>query len=251
MNATPRFTVSLPDQPDPEIGQELLEVRYEDGSTERLALHDYERLYALPGAYEQIVQERLGCRSPAVMAGLLGRALDDLGRGRAGARAIDIAAGNGISGEALVDAGIRPLLGTDIVASARDAALRDRPDVYGEYLTLDLLALSGPQSAALRALSADALLCVAPVGDAAEGQVPPAVLAQAARVLAPDAVIAYMHDPGPNPVDVVDESFWRRELGADVSAHALIRERYVHRQTVNGAPFEMVGVVWWVVRGGA
>ena len=34
-------------------------------------------------------------------------------------RAIDIAAGNGISGEALLAEGIRPVLGTDIVDVAR------------------------------------------------------------------------------------------------------------------------------------
>ncbi len=246
-----RFSVSLPAQSDPEIGRELIEVRYEDGSAERIELHDYERLYALPGAYEQIVSERLRCRSPAVLGALLGRALDSLGRSRAATRLIDLAAGNGVSGEALVAQGIHPVLGTDIVASARAAALRDRPEVYDQYLTLDLLALTDAQSVAIRALRADALQCVAPVGDAAEGQVPTAVLAAAVALLEPDAVVAYLHDPGRNPVDVVDATFWRRALGDGVTAQALIRHRYVHRQTVNGAPFEMIGVVWRVVRGPA
>jgi hypothetical protein len=33
-----------------------------------------------------------------------------------------------------------------------------------------------------------------------------------------------------------------REAGID--AQELVRRRYVHRYTVNGAPFEMDGVVW-------
>jgi len=58
-----------------------------------------------------------------------------------------------------------------IVEVARDAALRDRPDVYGEYLTLDLLALDPEQERHLRSLHADVLQCVAPVGDSG-GQLP-------------------------------------------------------------------------------
>jgi hypothetical protein len=247
MNRSRRFSVSLPAQTDPLIGRELIEVRHDDGTVEQLRLHDYERLYALPGAYEEIVQDRLRCVSPAVIASLLGAAIDRLGRPRASARAIDIAAGNGISGEALLAEGIRPVLGTDIVDVARDAALRDRPDVYGEYLTLDLLALDPQQEQHLRSLRADVLQCVAPVGDSG-GQLPQAALAAAARLLEPDSLVAYMHDPGPNPEDAVTYGFWRRELGSDVAATELTRHRYVHRQTVNGRPFEMNAVVWHIVR---
>ena len=249
MSRSQRFTVSLPAQTDPLIGNELIEVRHDDGTVEQLRLHDYERLYALPGAYEEIVSERLRCVSPAVIASLLGAAIDRLGRPRASVRAIDIAAGNGISGEALLAEGIRPVLGTDIVDVARDAALRDRPDVYGEYLTLDLLALDAQQERHLRSLRADVLQCVAPVGDSG-GQLPEAALAAAVRLMEPDSLVAYMHDPGPNPEDAVTYGFWRRELGSDVVATELTRHRYVHRQTVNGRPFEMNGVVWHIVRAG-
>ena len=68
MTGQPRFTVSLPVQTDPLIGREIIEVRYEDGTVEQLHLHDYERLYALPGAYEQIVSDRLSCTSPQTIA---------------------------------------------------------------------------------------------------------------------------------------------------------------------------------------
>jgi predicted TPR repeat methyltransferase len=242
-----RFTVSLPPQTDPLIGREVLEVRYEDGTVEQLHLHDYDRLYELPGAYEQIVSDRLACISPQVIASMIGAELDRLGRGRQSARVIDIAAGNGVSGEALVAEGLHPVLGTDIVPAARTAALRDRPGVYEEYLTLDLLALDPEIERHLRSLRADVLQCVAPVGDSG-GQLPEQVLAAAARLLEPDSLVAYMHDPGPNPEDAVTFGFWRRELGSHVDARELVRRRYVHRRTVNGRPYEMVGVVWRIVR---
>ena len=238
------FSAELAEQSDPEIGRELIRVRHEDGRVEELRLHEYERLYALPGVYEQIVQDRLGCRSPAQLAGMLAAAVDGAGWARAEARVLDIAAGNGVSGEALAAAGLHPVLGTDIVQEARTAALRDRPGLYDDYLTLDLLALTADQRATLSAVRANALSCVAPVGDHSS-ELPPAVLVAAASLLAPDALVVYMHDPQRGVPDAVTAELWREGLGrAGTHAQEIERRRYVHRYTVNGAPFEMDGVVW-------
>jgi hypothetical protein len=240
------FTAELAAQADPEIGQEVIRVRHADGRTEELRLHDYDRLYALPGVYEQIVQDRLGCRSPAELAGMLGHAADGLGWDRTAVRVLDIAAGNGVSGEALQAAGLHPVLGTDIVESAREAALRDRPGLYDQYLTLDLLALTADERAAITALGANALSCVAPVG-VHGSELPPPALVAAASLLAPDALVVYMHDPRRGVPDAMTAEVWAAGLGragTDVQAEVLERRRYVHRRTVNGAPFEMDGVVW-------
>lgn len=101
-------TALLPRQPDADIGRERILVRFDDDSAEELALHDYERLYAIPGLYEEIVQVQLGCRSPQVIASMLAAALDGLGWARSDVRALDVGAGNGVSGEALLAEGIRP-----------------------------------------------------------------------------------------------------------------------------------------------
>jgi hypothetical protein len=243
------FTAELAEQEDPVIGQELILVRYDDGTVEQLRLHDYERVYSFPGLYEQIVQDRLGCRSPSEIATMLVAAVDRIGWDRAGVRVLDVAAGNGVSGEALAAHGLRPVLGTDIVPAARDAALRDRPGVYGSYLTLDLLDLSAGEQRTVRALSANALSCVAPVGNASQ-QLPTAALVAAASLLAPDALIAYMHDLNLGVPDAVTADIWKEQLGPGTRAELLERRRYVHRYTVNGEPFEMEGVVWRVSRGG-
>ena len=249
MTTGPGFTAELAEQVDPEIGREVIHVRHDDGRVEELRLHDYDRLYALPGVYEQIVHGRLGCRSPARLAAMLGDAVDRLGWERDAARVLDIAAGNGISGEALAAAGLRPVLGTDIVPAAREAVLRDRPDVYDQYLTLDLLALSDAERAELTALRANALSCVAPVGEHGS-ELPPDVLVAAASLLTPDALVVYMHDPNRDPpspstgLDAVTPELWAAGLGPATHAEELARERYVHRYTVNGAPFEMDAVVW-------
>jgi len=237
----PGFTAELVEEGDPVIGQELIRVHHADGRIQELHLHDYDELYALPGVYEQIVQDRLGCRSPAEVAGLLARAVDGLGWSREAARVVDIAAGNGVSGEELVAAGLHPVLGSDLVPAARTAALRDRPDVYDDYLTLDLLGLTDAERGAIRGLGANVLCCVAPVGDHA---VPAPALAATAALLEPDALVAYLHDVDLVDADPVTAEVW----GAGVRAEELERRRYVHRRTVRGAPYHMEAVVWRVRR---
>jgi hypothetical protein len=237
----------LTEQDDPVPGREIIRVHYDDGRTEELRLHDYERLYELPGVYEQIVDVRLGCRSPQVFARLLAETVDRIGWERENVRVIELAAGNGMSGEALLAERLRPVLGTDIVPAARAAALRDRPGVYGAYRTLDLLDLSVEQRDALVDLRADAVNCVAPVGEAAR-QLPPRALTVAVALLAPDALVAYLHDPSHGVPDPVTDALWAEELGSGVVAEELERRRYIHRRTVNGAPYEADAVVWRVRR---
>lgn len=228
-------------QGDPEIGHERISVYHADGTVEEVVLHDYARVYALPGVYEQIVQEDLGCRSPAQVAGMLAGALHALGREPAGTRVIDVAAGNGVSGEALRAAGMDVVLGTDIVPQAREAALRDRPGVYDEYLTLDLTGLSAEQAAHLRSLRAGALTCVAPVGTGA-GTVPPQAIAAVCRLLAGEALVATLHDPRHGEPDPISERFFAERVGAE--ATLLDHERYLHRFLVTGAPYELEASVW-------
>src|ERR1019366_10219074 len=43
--------------------------------------------------------------------------------------------------------GMRPVIATDLEPAAREAALRDRPDVYDAYLITDLVDLSPTRSA--------------------------------------------------------------------------------------------------------
>ena len=231
-------------QGDPEIGTERIAVYHEDGRTEEIALHDYARMYSLPGVYEQIVQDDLGCRSPQVAAEMLAAAFEELGRDRAATRIFDIAAGNGVSGEALGDAGMGGggLIGTDIVPEARDAALRDRPAVYEEYLTLDLTALSDDEAAHLSSLEADALSCVAPVGGG-DGEVPPQALAAAAAALDDDALAVVLHDPR-RPPGVLTDAFWVTALGPGVQPTRLAHRRYLHRFLVTGSPYELEASVW-------
>ncbi len=48
--------------------EEVLTVTYRDGRSDRMRLHEYDRVYSVPGLYEEVVQRRLECASPATIA---------------------------------------------------------------------------------------------------------------------------------------------------------------------------------------
>jgi hypothetical protein len=140
------------------------------------------------------------------------------------------------------------VLGTDIVPAARDAALRDRPGVYDEYCTLDLLALTEAERTWLGGLGASAVSCVAPVGSSA-GEVPPLALLAAAHALGPDGLVAYLHDPR-DGADRIGPPFWSELVGPRGEARELHRRRYLHRRTLNGGRYVLEAVVWRLRRAG-
>jgi hypothetical protein len=240
------YTALLPPQADAGIGGERILVRFDDGRSEEFALHDYDRLYAIPGLYEEIVQVQLGCSSPTVIASLLAAAVGRLGWTPSDVRALEIGAGNGISGEALAASGIQPVLATDVLASARDAARRDRPGVYEDYLVTDLLSLDAEQAEAISKLGCSVLVCVAPVG-AGPQHVPAEAIAAASALLGPDALLAYMRDADERP-DALTSGIIAARVPGFTELQELERHRYVHRRTVNGEPILMDAVISRVLR---
>ncbi len=51
-----------------------------------------------------------------------------------------------------------------------------------------------------------------------------------------------MHDPKRDSADPLTPEAWAAGVGAE--AEELERRRYLHRRTVNGAPFELYAVLW-------
>ena len=224
------FSAELPPQQDLGPGRETIVVRFADGRREELRLHEYDRLYAVPGLYEDVVQRQLDCRSPDQVAGMLAAAAARIGWPAGRVRVLDVGAGNGVSGEALAARGLQTVVAVDIRASARAAAIRDRPGLYADYLTADLLGDSGQDERArerIHELEPNALACVGAVGP---GHLPPEALAAAASLLAPDALVAYTRP------SAEDEPAWAGVLDGLGDVEELDRQRYRHRNTVNGDP---------------
>src|SRR3954454_13446195 len=101
------FELRLPDEASASASQdeEWCEVEI-DARTRRLRFHDYSDIYSIPGLYERLIYERLGCQSPRVIAGLLRDELNERDADPSDLRVLDLGAGNGIVAEELSEIGI-------------------------------------------------------------------------------------------------------------------------------------------------
>jgi len=146
------FSVRLDPQPGPQ-DEETLVVTI-DGRGETMRLHEYARVYSIPGLYDEVLR-RLEYASPAKVAELL---LSAPGAEPSAIRTLDLAAGNGLSADPLLAGGVAELVGLDLIPEARDAALRDRPDAYAEYVAGDV-GEPGLVSGLVAAHGLNALVC--------------------------------------------------------------------------------------------
>jgi 2-polyprenyl-3-methyl-5-hydroxy-6-metoxy-1,4-benzoquinol methylase len=220
--------------------QEWCEIEHQ-GVRRRIRFHDYATIYALPGLYEQLFVDRLDCRSPTVVADLLGA---ELGAARVrcgGLTALDFGAGNGLVGERLRALGIGDIVGVDLLAEAREAAQRDRPGVYDDYYSLDFTRLAPDRRRELMRRDFDVMTCVAALGF---GDVPPVAFAEAFNLVGSPGWIAFnIRD---RFFDAKDPSGFGGFLLAMFQEGILeerARERYTHRVSVAGEPLEYVAVV--------
>jgi hypothetical protein len=212
-----------------------------DGHSRRIRFHDYHEIYEIPGLYEHIFYETLGCQSPALMAKLLehevaraGQELDEL-------TVLDVGAGNGIMGQVLADSGVETLVGVDILAEAARAAERDRPGLYDAYHPVDLLALPPEVHASLEARSFDCLTLIAALGF---GDIPPEAFVVAYNLVADGGFVAFnLRD---RFLTGADASGFARLIGRMLDEgwlEELIRARYVHRRSITGEALYYTGIV--------
>ena len=111
---------------------------YANGADIKIGFHEYDKIYSIPGLYEQIFYDFLRCVSPQKICALLIDALKNDKRTLKSLCAFDLGAGNGIAGELLQKQGIPRIYGLDIIPEAKAAAKRDRPNVYQKYYLGDL-----------------------------------------------------------------------------------------------------------------
>ena len=224
-------------------GEEWLE--YQDGGERRrVGFHDYEAIYAVPGLYERVFYDELGMRSSTEVVGAFGRALAQEGRLPSGQRVFEVGAGNGIGGAALRELGVACLVGLDLQPMAREAAERDRPGVYDDYLVADLTALGAQSAEDLCSRRFTAVLALAAVG---AGHLPPAGLKRALELLEPGGLFAFAVTPDllPGSSDPAGRETGYPDLLARLLAggRELARHAYVHRRQTDNTPHDAVALV--------
>ena len=218
----------------PQADGEYVALRTAGSDEEIVHLHDYERLYCVPGLYEHVVQGLLGCRSPQVAADALARELTRLAMDPAEIVLLDLGAGTGLVGELVSSIGVSSVIGLDAVAAARAASMRDRPGVYRDYLVGNLAAAPDELLARLRGHRPNALISAGALGGA---HVPSAALVNALRLL-----------PAGSPVVFTIDERWMRtdrpggfrapvtRLVDSGSLRLLHRSRFQHRLSTTGDP---------------
>ena len=201
---------------------------------ETIHLHDYPRIYAVPGLYEHIVQERLQCRSPQVAAEGFLRAITRLAMEPSSMTVLDVGSGTGLVGELVRGGGVARVVGVDALAEARAACLRDRPGVYADYLIGDLGSDSGTLPTQLRGYALGGLISAGAFGGT---HAPPPALINALSVLPAGAPVAITIDErwmaGSDPAGFGAAI---EQLVAQGALTLLERERFLHRITTTGEP---------------
>ena len=226
-----------------EVGQdeEWFELDQEDGSTRRIRFHDYDQIFQVPGLYEELFHEHLLCRSPSRVRAMLADVLNDFGQDPAALRLLDVGAGNGMVGEELRSLGISTVVGIDILSEARDAALRDRSEVYDDYFAVDLTRLPADIEAKLVARRFNCLSCVAALG---VGDIPVAAFLQALELVDEPGLVAFnIKEDFLQGIDSGGFDHTVRDLIAQGVLRVESYRRYRHRLSLTGEPLHYAAII--------
>ncbi|MEA2155817.1 MAG: hypothetical protein QOE11_1957 [Solirubrobacteraceae bacterium] len=212
-----------------------------DGERTRIRLHDYAAIFDVPGLYEHLFAEILECSSPGIVCDLLGAELRNADIDPASLTALDFGAGNGMVGERVAGLGVDSIVGIDLLPEARDAALRDRPEVYDDYVALDLSDMSRGERRDLEGHEFNAMTCVAALGF---GDIPPIAFAQAFNLVSSPGWIAF--NLRERFLDDDDPAGFGTFIGRMFDEGVLeerARMSYTHRVSIAGEPLTYLAMV--------
>lgn len=233
--ATSRYRIQFPRDSLDTAGQDEAYFYLMEGDRrERLRFHDYAQIYLRPGLYEQMFYERLQCNSPQKVASILQQTLTKTSTMGTALRVLDLGAGNGIMGEELKKYGVSRLVGLDIIPEARDAAFRDRPQVYDEYYVADVTAMSEDMREDLRDWRFDCLASVAALGF---GDIPPRAFLSSLNLIEEGGWVAFnIKETFLDHSDTSGFSRFIRQLIFSEYLEVFHIEKYRHRLSIDGRP---------------
>ncbi len=212
-----------------------------DGTRQNIKFHDYDTIYKIPGLYEQLFYDRLRCISPSKVAQILNASVAQAEENTTELRVLDLGAGNGLMGEALVKHGVSRMIGVDIIPEARRAAERDRPHIYDDYYIMDFCNLTSKETDELTSWSLNCFTTVAALGF---GDIPPKAFMAALNVVQPKGWVAF--NIKETFLDQSDDSGFSRMIRKLIFSKYLDLyhlERYRHRLSIEGNPLYYFAVV--------
>ncbi|MDA1045707.1 MAG: methyltransferase domain-containing protein [Verrucomicrobia bacterium] len=243
---TKRYQIQFPPEREHELSQaEAYFFLIEDGKSVKLRFHDYNDIFARPGLYEQLFYDRLRCTSPQKVTELLQRSVASELISCSELRVIDLGAGNGMMAERLRGTGVSRVVGVDIIPEAREAAFRDRPFVYDDYVVADFTKLSAEQKEDLKDWNFDCLASVAALGF---GDIPPRAFFEALKLVATNGWVALnIKETFLDRSDDSGFSKFIRELIFSEYLDIFQLERYTHRFSMEGVPLKYYALIGRIV----
>lgn len=205
-----------------------------NGNKTKILFHDYDKIYDIPGLYEQLFYDRLKCTSPVKVTDILKKAVDQSNEDFYGFRVLDLGAGNGLVGEALKKYGVSRLVGVDIIPEAKHAMERDRPQYYDAYYITDFCNIDPDTQDEFESWSLDCLITVAALGF---GDIPPKAFMNAFNIINQKGWIGF--NIKESFLDEKDQSGFSRMIRDLILSKYLDiyhLERYRHRLSIDGEP---------------
>ena len=156
-------------------------------------------------------------------------------------RILDMGAGNGMMGDELTVLNVESIVGIDILPNAKEAAHRDRPHIYDDYIVADLTDLPDIDEERLRRIDANCLTSVAALGF---GDIPPLAFAKALDLISTNGWVAFnLREDFLNETVADGFSHLIRTLNRDGYIRTMCYRRYQHRVSIDGKPLFYVAVV--------
>jgi len=230
-----RHRIQFPPTDARELAQDEAYFFLVEGETkEKIRLHDYDRIFEIPGLYEQVLYDRLKCQSPETVAAVLRDSVSQSQQRFNELRVLDFGAGNGMVGAELKRQGVSRLVGVDILPEALDATLRDRPEVYDAFYVMDFTNLNDSEREELHSWSFDCLVSVAALGF---GDIPPMAFIEAFNTIADGGWVGF--NIKETFLDTRDDSGFSQLIRNLIFSEYLdlyLLQRYRHRYSIEGEP---------------
>ena len=213
----------------------------QNGEKEKVTFHEYDKIYSIPGLYEELFYDRFECNSPSVVCTLLQNHLKKINLDSSGLNVLDVGAGNGIMGEELKKIGVDSIIGLDILEEARDSALRDRPKIYENYYVADLTDLSETLDHTLNEAGFNCMTIVAALGF---GDIPPRAFATGFNYISSPGFFAF--NIKEDFLKAKDSTGFCKLINKMINNNILeikAKRTYCHRLCLDGSSLNYVAVV--------
>ncbi|MGD1869533.1 MAG: class I SAM-dependent DNA methyltransferase [Neomegalonema sp.] len=205
-----------------------------DGETRRVNIHDYASMYQVPWLYDIALYHVLKCETPTEMSGAIKGVWDEHNVDMEGLRVLELGAGSGAFGHELRHTlGVGRLIGLDIEPKAAEAAKRDRPGLYDEYVVADLTALSTAEQEMLEDEQFNTVAMASATGWG--NHIPMAGFEKGFELLRPGGWFIFHvtpNDPDPECIELCDWVQAKVDSGALRQAY---RRSHFHRKSSNGS----------------